>query len=104
MHLAHLYSPGAKFGAQAAFVDGTARCLPEGLPPSTVKALLTINGGEKVDLGSAGLLVVTPKSQVAWGGLIALVLLVLSVVLLARCRPPASEEGEKPQSGSALSA
>jgi hypothetical protein len=100
LHLAHYYTHNQQ-GAQAAFADATARCLPKGLPSSTVKALLTINRGEKVDVGAAGLLVVAHTSRVAWGRLIALVFLVLSVVLLARCKLPASEQAERTQSGSA---
>lgn len=38
-------------GATALFADGSVRLLPDDLPPATLEALLTRDGGEAVDLG-----------------------------------------------------
>jgi hypothetical protein len=35
--------------AQAALADGSVRTLPDDTPPATVRALLTIAGGEQVE-------------------------------------------------------
>jgi len=42
-------SSGHKGVAQVAFADGSVRAIPEDTPPATLRAMLTITGGEKVD-------------------------------------------------------
>ena len=92
--LAHLHLKSDQRGAHAGFVDGTTRYLREDLPASTIKALLTVNGGESVDIDRFGLFVVDSKRPIEWGRLIAAALIVLLVVLLARCKLPSSEKTE----------
>jgi len=69
-------------GACVAFVDGSAQLLDQRIPPETLEALLTANGGETVDWES--LRYEVPK-RIHWPRVLAVVALVVSVVLLVWC-------------------
>lgn len=50
-------------GANVSFVDGSVRYLPESVSPATLRAFLTIAGGEKIEMGQDGTFSVRPPQQ-----------------------------------------
>jgi len=98
----HLYRDAQEFGRHVLMADGTVRFVPKTFPRATLESLLTINGGEGIDIHSLGL--PTPnkstlhKSTPQWKTNAAYAVLVFSIVvfLFATRRkakePPAPEK------------
>jgi prepilin-type processing-associated H-X9-DG protein len=65
-------------GANVAFADGSVRCLSTGFLRKYLKAMLTRDGGEKIDFDDL------PYPRPNWPRIVALIVLVLSVIALLR--------------------
>jgi prepilin-type processing-associated H-X9-DG protein len=91
-------------GVHALFADGSVRCIPCAIPPSTLKALLVSDGGQRIDANSLGLPALNTGEPVSlkkkdsrWYAYVSLAVLVASLGLLL-IRPRPSHDATNPRS------
>ncbi len=71
-----------KAGAHCMMVNGSVQFLPMALDPGTLKALLTVDVGESVNIGDLNSGCYADKRRLNWANCIAVVALLASVVIL----------------------